>query len=807
MRGRRAVVPLFTLMLATLLELSSVAARSLSLGEGQDAQAPAATELTGLEVGRNADGVTVTIKGNGRLSYGTLQEADRPPLRLVVDFPGVRAGVPAATPGQGPLRRVRVALNNASPLVTRVVLDLDVKTAFNVRPSPDGREMTITLAVPNGASEPTAAVEAPARAPAPAPARAATTPAPAPAPAAPAVVPPATRLSAVTAAKAAEGVAITLRGNGRLTWANPEESADAPPRLVIDVPGVRAAAAATTVVNQSVVDRVRVTQASQNPLVTRVVVQMKRQYLYRVQADEANPRQVVVTIADPSASTPAAASFTLAKALAAPPARTASVTPAPAQPAAGQATSTPAASTARATATRQPRMEPTVAARKPGDTSPKQFTGHPISLDFQGVDLRAVLRTFAEITGLNLVIDPDVKGTVDVSLHEVPWDQALDIILRANQLDYTVEGTIVRIAPVDVLRAEAESRRKLLDEQALSGELVTITKTLNHAKAKDLAPLLTKTALTKRSQIDVDERTNTLIITDLQLGLDRATKLIIELDAPQLQVEIEARIVRTTKTFARDLGIRWGFFGNATPELGNTLPFTFPNTVTGSGSVPLPGAGGATGVIDSTVPTLAGVALKALNGALTLDAALSALERDNKVQILLRPRVVTQNNIKATITRGEEIPYTTLTAPSSSGSVNIIQPIPQVQFKTAALNLNVTPRISNNGAVILEVDVDNGSRGTEEANGNVSINTQRVVTTVLVKDQGTTVIGGIYETFSDRVDDRTPGLHKLPFIGRLFKSSQLTENEGELLIFITPRILKDGQVAQVSTSAVQGAGK
>jgi type IV pilus assembly protein PilQ len=177
------------------------------------------------------------------------------------------------------------------------------------------------------------------------------------------------------------------------------------------------------------------------------------------------------------------------------------------------------------------------------------------------------------------------------------------------------------------------------------------------------------------------------------------------------------------------------------------------------------------------------------------------------VQILLRPRVVTQNNIKATITRGEEIPYTTLTAPPSTGSVNIIQPIPQVQFKTAALNLNVTPRISASGTVILEVDVDNGSRGTEEANGNVSINTQRVQTTVLVKDQATTVIGGIYETFSANQEDRTPGLHKVPFIGRLFKRNDLAETEGELLIFITPRILKEGQVAQVTTGAVQGAGK
>jgi type IV pilus assembly protein PilQ len=798
MRGRRAVVPLFTVMLAALLELSSVAARSNTLGEGQEGQAPAATELTGLEVGRNADGVTVTVKGNGRLSYGTLQEADRPPLRLVVDFPGVRPGVAPATPGQGPLRRVRVALNNANPLVTRVVLDLDVKSAFNVRPSPDGREMTITLAAQNGEQT---AVEAPA-APAPAtpapaaPARAAgPSRAPAPAssapataaPASPADVPAATRLNAVVIGKAPEGVTITLRANGRLAYGNPEEAQDAPPRLVIDVPGVRSVAPAVTAVNQGPVDRVRVSLATQSPLVTRVVLQMKRQYLYRVQPDPANPRQVVVTIADPASSTPAPASFTLAKAVAAP-APTASVSPAPAQPA--------PAPPARQAAARAPRIEPTVAARKPGEAAPKQFTGHPISLDFQGVDLRAVLRTFAEITGLNLVIDPDVKGVVDVSLHEVPWDQALDIILRANQLDYTVEGTIVRIAPVEVLRSEGESRRKLADEQALSGELVTVTKTLNHAKARDLAALLTKTALTKRSQIDVDERTNTLIITDLQLGLDRATKLIAELDGPQPQVEIEARIVRTTKTFAKELGIRWGFSGAVAPEFGNTTGVAFPNSIIG---------GGTAGAVNTAADN-ASISLGALNGALKIDAALSALENEGKVQILLRPRVVTQNNIKATITRGEEIPYTTLTAPTSSGAT-FIQPIPQVQFKTAALNLNVVPRISASGTVILEVDVDNGSRGTQEANGNVSINTQRVQTTVLVRDQGTTVIGGIYETFDTRSEDRTPGLYKVPFIGRLFKRNILDQNEGELLIFITPRILKDGQVAQVNTSAIQGAGK
>ena len=224
MRGRRAVVPLLTLMLATLLELSSVAAKSFTFGEAQAAQAPAATELTGVEVGRNADGVTVTLRGNGKLAYGTLQEADRPPLRLVVDFPGVRPNVPPATPGQGALRRVRVALNNPNPLVTRVVLDLDVKVTYSVKASPDGREVTVVLASP--ANEQTA-VE-PAR---PAPTMAA------PVEAAPAATAAANRLTGVVVGSAPEGVTLTLRGNGMLPVAEVEEAKDAPAAPGAVVPG------------------------------------------------------------------------------------------------------------------------------------------------------------------------------------------------------------------------------------------------------------------------------------------------------------------------------------------------------------------------------------------------------------------------------------------------------------------------------------------------------------------------------------------------------------------------------------------
>jgi type IV pilus assembly protein PilQ len=216
-----------------------------------------------------------------------------------------------------------------------------------------------------------------------------------------------------------------------------------------------------------------------------------------------------------------------------------------------------------------------------------RYTGNPVSLDFQGADLRAVLRTFAEISGLNIVIDPTIQGNVDVALRDVPWDQALDIILRANKLGYSVDGTIVRVAPLTVLAEEEVQRRKLSDEQALSGELRVLTRSLSYAKAEELKPLLTATVLSQRGSIQVDARTNTIIINDLSDRLQRASDLMSTLDSPQPQVEIEARIVQATKNFAHDLGVQWGFNGKADAALGNTTPLNFPNngTIGGNGGV------------------------------------------------------------------------------------------------------------------------------------------------------------------------------------------------------------------------------
>jgi type IV pilus assembly protein PilQ len=407
-----------------------------------------------------------------------------------------------------------------------------------------------------------------------------------------------------------------------------------------------------------------------------------------------------------------------------------------------------------------------------------------ISLAFDGADLRAVLRTFADISGLNIVIDQSVQGAVDVSLNEVPWDQALDIILRDHKLGYSVEGTIVRIAPLAVLADEEVQRRKLADERALSGDLELLTRPLSYAKASDLTALLTRTALSARGDIHIDQRTNTIIIRDLAGRLQSAGQLLDALDRPQPQVEIEARIVTTTRDFARRLGVQWGFNGRVAPDLGNTTGLAFPNHGSLSGRTGgVQGPNHASTAINlgvSPATSAIGLALGSVNGAFNLDVALTALEESGSGRILSTPRVATQNNVPAEITQGVQIPIQTV----ANNTVT-------VAFRDAALKLNVTPQITAANTVIMQVTLENSSPDFSRAvTGIPPINTQRAVTTILVNDGQTSVIGGIYITDTNSQNDRTPGLHRIPLFGWLFKRQDFTEESRELLIFITPRIIK-----------------
>jgi type IV pilus secretin PilQ/predicted competence protein len=457
----------------------------------------------------------------------------------------------------------------------------------------------------------------------------------------------------------------------------------------------------------------------------------------------------------------------------APPASAAPGTPSPALIAAAPSQSATTVGQA------QPPPQPEIGASRGGE---RKFTGHPVSLDFQGADLRAVLRTFAEISGLNIVIDPAVQGTVDVALRDVPWDQALDIILAANKLGYIIDGTIVRIAPLNVLADEQTQRRKVNEEQALAGELRVLTQRLSYAKAEELQALLTKSALSQRGTVQVDARTNTLIITDLAERLTTASDLIAKLDLAQPQVEIEARIVQTNKNYARALGVQWGFNGAVSPALGNTTPLAFPNSGSLSGST-----GGTTGGQPTAVnlgvngaPSAVNLALGSINGAFNLDVALSALETSGNGRLLSTPRVTTQNNIAAEMTQGVQIPIQTV----SNNTVT-------VSFRDAALTLKVTPQITAANTVIMQIAVENSQADFSRAvNGIPPINTQRANTSVLVSDGATTVIGGVYVTNQQNQNDRTPGVSRIPLLGWLFRRDSVNDTSTELLIFITPRIIK-----------------
>jgi type IV pilus assembly protein PilQ len=451
----------------------------------------------------------------------------------------------------------------------------------------------------------------------------------------------------------------------------------------------------------------------------------------------------------------------------------------PPAPAAAQQTPAPAAPTPNAPQTT------TIS----GPAAPR-YSGVPVSLDFQGADLRAVLRTFAEISGLNVVIDPTIQGTVDVSLRDVPWDQALDIILRANKLGYVVDGTIVRVAPLAVLADEETQRRKLADEQALSGELRVFTRALSYARAEEMRPLLVATVLSARGTIQTDVRTNTLIINDLPDRIQRASDLIGTLDSPQPQVEIEARIVQTTRQFARTIGVQWGIGGRASNSIGNTTGLAFPNqgSITGrTGNTQGPGVpepafdsvGTAVNLAAANASSAIGLALGSLNGALNLDVALSALEKQGQGRLLSTPRVTTQNNVEAEMTQGVQIPIQTV----ANNTVT-------VTFKDAALTLKVTPQITAANTVIMRISLENSSPDFSRAIKDVPpIDTQRAITQVLVANGDTTVIGGIYVSNEQTNRDSTPGLSRIPLIRWLFRRDQVSDDSRELLIFITPRIL------------------
>ncbi len=615
----------------------------------------------------------------------------------------------------------------------------------------------------------------------------------------------ATMLEDVRAEAKPTGAAITLIGNGELIVESVTPFGDGTPRVVLSFPNVRSQAPADVFVGRGPVAAVHVATTGTVPT-TRVTVDLLRPATYRVTPPEEGEKEFTILFeedvqplvtAQPNPAgfvaslDPIDALLTRGGLGAAGALGARGATGAVGAFSASGATGAGAAKAGPFAQTPQQGAIPQLPPQTPTQigSAPQRFTGHPITLDFQGADLRTVLRTFADISGLNVVIDQAVQGAVDVSLHEVPWDQALDIILRDHKLGYSVEGTIVRIAPLTVLADEEGQRRKLMEERALAGDLEVLTRPLSYAKATELTPLLTRTALSTRGDIQIDARTNTIIIRDLPARLQGAAQLIDALDRPQPQVEIEARIVTTTRDFARRIGVQWGMNGRAAQDIGNTTNLAFPNQIALGGRTggvqgpPGSAADNASTAVNlgiGTASSAIGLALGSVNGALNLDVALSALEESGNGRILSTPRVATQNNVPAEITQGVQVPIQTV----ANNTVT-------VSFRDAALKLNVTPQITAANTVIMQIVLENSSPDFSRAVAGIPpINTQRAVTSLLVSDGQTSVIGGIYINARDSSNDRTPGLYKIPILGWLFQRREFTEESRELLIFITPRIIK-----------------
>lgn len=402
----------------------------------------------------------------------------------------------------------------------------------------------------------------------------------------------------------------------------------------------------------------------------------------------------------------------------------------------------------------------------------KVYTGEPIDLELKEADIKDVLRTFAQLTGLNIAIDPNVNGTVTVSFDDVPWDQALEIILKQNGLTYVLQGNVMRVGTIDRLSAEAARIRKLEEEDQLNVPLQTVILHVSYAKAATVTNLLKKMA-SKRGQIDSDARTNQIIITEIPAYLSTMLNLVETLDIPTPQVAIEARVVETTKQFARQLGISWGFNGALDPALGTGTGLVFPNTITAVGG-PFNFASG------NPVLTLS---LGNVLGTFDLDIALSAAESEGLLRVVSAPKVVTQDNEAAEIQSGVQIPVQT--------RVNLTT---TVSYVDATLRLSVTPQITTADTVIMEITVQK----SEPVAGfnivgstNVPLITRRATTKLMVRDGGTAVIGGIYQSSESRGQDRLPFVSEIPIIGNLFKNNDINTRHDELLIFITPRIVRN----------------
>src|SRR6267154_719104 len=606
---------------------------------------------------------------------------------------------------------------------------------------------------------------------------------------------PSSSISGVEVARTGQRTTVRISGSGEFRYQT--SRLDNPARLVLDFQETNLAVSRYTVRSECVpVRAVRLGQSK--PGVSRVVIDLAEFVPFSAHTDGSDvmisftsPAEAVIPVALRPSRRPAKQTVLSAKV--------------PQMPLPGWLTGKglALASPAQQPAAPEqqnpaPNMQPAPAAAPAvPPVQAKKYTGDPISVNLKDVDLKDFFRLIHEISGLNVVLDPAVRGTVTLVLDEVPWDQGLDIVLRNNGLSQDIDGNVLRIATQDTLKREADQRRELLKAQSDAIETVTATRVLSYAKADSMVITLKK-FLTPRGDVYADVRSNTLIVRDIPSSIPKIDNLLRQLDRKSQQVEIDARVIQASRSFAREIGTLFAyststggnvFGGNTavgTSPISRTVlpPFTSPALVVGT-AVQTPGTPVAvqmplaTNLVTSGAPT-SGLSYLFTSPNFALDFQLSALESRGIGKVLLEPRGVTQNNEKLTVKQGQKIPIQTTVNNTVS-----------VQFIDAVLMLQVTPQITADGTVFMDVTVENTQidNGIARINGTPALDTQSTETKVLINDGGTVVIGGVVVSNQATNINQVPLLGSVPLIGNLFKHTSVTVSSQELLFFVTPRIL------------------
>ncbi len=684
-------------------------------------------ELQRVHVVRGADEIRVEITARGSVTP-TLSTADSP-ARLVVDLPGtvMATGQSHITVGSAGVKGVRIGMDGQTPPTTRVVVDLDHACRYEFNPKADGK-FVLTLHT----QQSTASASAPK-----------------------------------TAAPAARNMSPF---GPRVVEVKAESTPKAQPVAASATPATKPA---TETSSPATTPKTEATAAPSKDFVFVEPAYDVKKPAPEAAADPAGlAQEAAAKFSDKTAPELLPVSMNAAQA---------------SSQSTGSNTGAGAGIQAAVNLAAEQRAQ---AGQQPAAAGPR-YTGEPISVNLKDVDLKDFFRLIHEISGLNVVLDPEVHGTLTIVLDDVPWDQALDIVLKNNDLARELEGNVLRVATVDTLKKEADGRRAQVEAEALAVEKVSVTRFLSYAHAKDVM-LTVKKFLSARGDVVADERTNAVIVNDIPKVIPTIDRLLTQLDRKTQEVEIEARVVAATRQFARDIGTQLGFgWGNGHSAIGgNAGAGTSPTTVGGltPGYITMPGTGSTTGNtiplfsnLGSTAPT-SGLTFINASNTVRIDAVLSMAESRGLLKVLSRPRVVTQNNIQAIVKQGVRVPIVTLAQLGGP---------PTVTYVDAFLRLTVVPQITSENTIFLNVDVENTTPNfAQEVQGNPELITQQATTQVLVTDGGTVVIGGVIQTQNSINIDQVPVLGSIPILGNLFKHVQVSTSNQELIFFITPRIIQ-----------------